>query len=421
MFEPVHLDQIKAFAVSLAIGLLMGLEREGRPGSRAGLRTFALTAVVGTLTALLSERTGSVWPLALALVAISGNIIVANAIRPDPKDPGTTSVAAALVCFCLGAIVWYGYTRIAGMIAICSTVLLYFKAELHGVAARVQAKDWISFLQFAVLALIILPILPDQGFGPFEAINPHQAWVMVVLISGVSIAGYFALRLAGDAHGTVVIGLFGGLVSSTASTLIYSRHARSDEQMIRSASVIIVLANLIMLLRLTILAGVLAPTLLVPMLEAMGVPLLLGLLSLAVSHYKRGPLSNMKVPEMQNPAELKAALSFGAIYAIVLFCVAWLSDAIGNSGVYVVALVSGLTDVDAITLSSFRLFELDKIHAHDAVVAIGLAAISNLIFKSGLVISIGGRTLFASVAPTLIAVGIGLAGTLIHLAFFWPV
>ncbi|MCC6658049.1 MAG: MgtC/SapB family protein, partial [Rhodocyclaceae bacterium] len=215
--------QLQAFITSLAVGLLMGLERERRRSAKAGLRTFALVALLGTLSGLLAEQADAGWIIAAGLLAVGAMIIAAYLNQPDDAgDPGTTSVVAILVCYCLGAAIWFGHGALAVMLAIAVTVLLYFKAELHGISHRLTPKDLISILQFAVLSFVILPILPDRDYGPYLAFNPYQAWLMVVLVSGVSLAGYAALRLAGPQHGAPMMGLLGGLVSSTATTAVFS-------------------------------------------------------------------------------------------------------------------------------------------------------------------------------------------------------
>ena len=191
----INSTQIESLAVALGIGLLMGLEREQRPSARAGLRTFALVSLYGALNGLLGASADSVWPFLIGTLLVGAMIIAAYLRQPDPLDPGTTTVAALLLCHTLGYIVWQGYAQLATMIAVGTTVLLYFKATLRGWAARLTPRDWISALQFCVLSLVILPVLPNENFGPFGALNPHQIWLMVVLISGVGLAGYTALKL----------------------------------------------------------------------------------------------------------------------------------------------------------------------------------------------------------------------------------
>ncbi len=412
------LEYLPAFAISLAIGLLIGLERERTPTAKAGLRTFTLVALFGTLAALLSEQTGAAWVLAGGLLVVGGMMVAAYARVPDAGgDPGTTTVAAIVLCYGLGAMVWYGYHQLAVMLAIVTTVLLYFKTELHGITKSLTRRDLISFLQFAVLSLVILPLLPNQNYGPYQALNPYQIWWMVVLISGVSLAGYAALRIAGQRHGAPLMGLFGGLVSSTATTLVFSRHARGNGELVPIAAVVILLANLMVLVRLGVIAAVVSPRLLPALLPVLGGGLLAGLAGTAL--FWRGLRSDAVLPalELNNPTEIRTALGFGLLYAAVLFAAAWLANYAGNHGLYAVALASGLADVDPITLSSLRLFELGRLAESQVVTAITLAFVANLAFKFGLMLFIGGAALSRKIAVGMlsIAVGVGAGWAAFHI------
>lgn len=398
------------FATSLALGLLIGLERERNPNAKAGLRTFALTALLGTLAALLADKTGSPWFLAAALAGVAGFILTAYLGSRD-TEPGTTTQVALLVCFGLGAMVWYGEQTLAIMLAIVTTVLLYFKAELEGISKSLTRRDLVSMLQFAVVTFIVLPVLPNQNYGPYSTLNPYQIWLMVVLISGVSLAGYVALRIFGLRYGAVLLGLLGGLVSSTATTLVYAKHSRADAEMRKLAVTVILLANLVVMLRLSVLTAIIAPSLLARLLPVLGAGFALGLAVTLYQWRRQHAHGALLMPDMKNPTELRAALSFGLLYAIVLLASAWLSDYAGEKGLYAVALVSGLTDVDPITLSTLRLLDLGQVVQEQAVIAIMLAVLANLIFKLGLVFSIGGRALGVACLPTLavVAVGSGVA------------
>jgi len=407
-------ETLQAFAVSLGIGLLIGLERERQPDVKAGLRTFALVGLLGCLCALLSQLTDSAWLLAAGLLAIAAMIIAAHVSDPlDTGDPGTTSVVALLVCYLLGAMVWYGHETSAIMLAIATTVLLYFKAELHGISRSLTAVDLISILQFAVLALVILPILPDRNFGPYEALNPRNIWLMVVLICGVSLAGYAALRIVGARHGAALIGIFGGMVSSTATTMIFARHARAEVALLRTAMVVILLANLVVLVRLSVVSVVVSPALFLPLATVLAGGLLLGVVATAWGWRQLESGNALPMPDVTNPTELKTAVSFGLLYALVLVLAAWLQDIAGSRGLYVLALASGLTDVDAITLSSLRMFGMERLSAPQAVTAITLATLSNLAFKAGLVVTIGGARLARLTLPGFAAIAAGLVAGLL--------
>ncbi len=401
------------FATSLAIGLFIGLERERSPSAKAGLRTFALVALFGTLAAMLSEKTDSPWFLVAGLLIVGSMVIAAYLRTKDDSavDPGTTTVAAIVICYGLGAIVWYGDTKLAIMLAIVTTILLYFKTELYGMTQNLGRRDLVSILQFAVLTFIILPILPDENIGPYQTINLYQIWLMVVLISGVSLAGYVALRLVGERHGAVLLGLLGGLVSSTATTLVYTRLSKNSQYFLQLATVVIMIANLTVLIRLAIVSSVVSPGILPKLLPVLGSGLLLGI-GATLYWWKRLVQHNsIPAPEVSNPVELRTAASFGLLYAAVLVFAAWLSDIAGNRGLYVVALVSGLTDVDAITLTSLRLYELGKLQDFEAVTAISLGILSNIVFKLGLICFIGNTLTAKRCATGMLAsaAGIGMA------------
>jgi len=408
---------LQAFATSLGIGLLIGLERERQPDIKAGVRTFALVCLLGCLAALLTQTTGNSWILAAGFISVAAMMITALATDPlENGDPGTTSIVALLVCYALGAIVWYGHTSLAVMLGIITTVLLYFKHQLHDMTQRLTSTDILSMLQFGVLSLVILPLLPNQDFGPYLALNPHHIWWMVVLISGVSLAGYPALRLVGTRHGAILLGIFGGLVSSTATTIIFSRHARQKTALVPVAGVIVLLASLVVMVRIGFVAALIAPPLIAPLARVLGSGLLLGLLAaLWVWQQHRNGNEVLPMPEINNPTEIKTALTFGTLYALILVLSAWLKDIAGNQGLYLLALISGLTDVDAITLSALRLFGAAQLSTDQAVTTITLALLSNLVFKSGLIVVLGGSALARRTLFGMLAVAIGLIISLLSI------
>ncbi len=405
---------VEAFATALGIGLLVGLERERRPDSAAGLRTFALVAMLGCLFALLGEKSGGPWLLVAGLLVISGSMIASNfSTQQEEQYRGFTSEAAIIVTYGLGAAVWFGYATLAVMLAITTTVLLYFKAELRQFSERTTPKDINSILQFAVLSLVILPILPSADFGPYNAINPRQVWWMVVLISGLALSGYLALRIIGARHGAALLGIFGGLASSTATTMMFSRHARDHAHLVRMSAIVILIANVMVMIRLGLVSGVVAPNLVMPIATVFACGIVPGIVMALYGWKILNAAGELPMPEVKNPTELRTAISFGLLYAIVLLASAWLQDIAGNSGLYIVALASGLTDADASVLSTLRMFNLEKISSGEAVIAVTLALMANLIFKIGLVISIGGAKLARYALPGLFAIGCGMAGGLL--------
>ena len=414
---PAELASLPRYVVALAIGLLMGLERERNPAAKAGLRTFALTALFGVLAAHLATMVDAQWLVAMGLFLVGMMMIAAYLRSPQPDgDPGTTTVAALMLCYGLGVLVWHNEAQLAVMLGVAATMLLYFKPELRGLSQQLSRRDLLSVLQFAVLALIVLPLLPNQDYGPYGALNPHHIWWMVVLIVGVGLAGYAALRLVGQQRGAVMLGLLGGLVSSTATTLAFSRHARASSEMMPVAVIVIVLANLMVLVRLGVLTAVLAPEILSQLLPVLLGGLIAGGLGAAYGVRRLQPQGELPTLAMGNPTELRPALGFGLLYAVVLLAAAWLSDWLGTKGLYGVALVSGLTDVDAITLTSLRLHSLDKLTVTVAVNVILLAVLSNLVFKSLLTLAIGGWKMARHAVAGMGALGLGLvaAWAIIH-------
>jgi len=405
---------LEAFSTALGIGLLVGMERERRPDSAAGLRTFALVAMLGCLFALLGEKTGGPWILAVGLLVISVAMVASNfSAQQEEQYRGFTSEAAIIVTYGLGAAVWFGYSTLAVMLAITTTVLLYFKAELRQFSERMTSKDINSILQFAVLSLVILPILPSQDYGPYNAFNPRQIWWMVVLISGLALSGYLALRIIGARHGAALLGIFGGLASSTATTLMFSRHARHHRDLVHMAAIVILIANVMVMIRLGFVSSVVAPELVAPIAIVFACGIVPGVLMALYGWKALIAAGQLPMPEVKNPTELKTAISFGLLYAVVLLASAWLQDIAGNKGLYIIALASGVTDADASVLSTLRLFNLEKIARGEAVIAVTLALMANLIFKIGLVLSIGGSRLARHALPGLIAIGGGMAGGLL--------
>ena len=374
-----------ALATSLAIGLLIGSERERKPAAKAGVRTFALIALLGSLAALVGEATDGAWLVPVGLAAVVTMLVSAHIGDTTIEDRGTTSIAAAGVCYLLGALAALGQPGLAGALGIGVTALLYFKPEIEGVSTALQRHEQVSVLQFLVASFIVLPILPDRAFGPYEVLNPRHVWLMVVLISGIGLASYVALRLAGGRHGVVVAGILGGLVSSTATTVLYARRSAAHPEMRRLASAVVPLANLVPLARMAVITAVVAPSLLGSLLPVLAAALVFGIAVTAIALRALVGDGAPPVPESRNPAELGTALRFGAFYAGVLFATAWLSDLAGSGGLYATALLSGFVDIDPIVLSALNLFGGGRLGAQTAVGAIALAYAANVTFKLGVV------------------------------------
>jgi uncharacterized membrane protein (DUF4010 family) len=408
---PAHdLAHLPHYLTALAIGLLIGLERERNPTAKAGLRTFALVALAGAASVTLAQALAAPTIVAVGLGAVALMMIAAyyDPHQADGEpDPGTTTIAAVMACYLLGAMAVAGQPRLALILGILCTALLYFKAELGGAARRLERRDLVSILQFAIVAFVVLPLLPDRGYGPYEALNPRHIWMMVVLISGLSLAGFVALRLVGGQHGAMLLGAFGGMVSTTATTLAYSRQARASEGADGLASIVIVTANLVLILRLAVIGAVVAPAVLPVLAPVLALALAAGGAAFAIGLRRGGARRELVAPSVGNPVELGSALGFALFYAAVLLLVAWLGDVAGTKGVYTVALASGLGDVDAITLSSLRLQALGSLSSAQAVTAIVIAVAANAAVKLAIVRVAGGKALLRRCLPAMAATAAG--------------
>jgi uncharacterized membrane protein (DUF4010 family) len=350
------------------------------------------------------------------LAVVAATLIVAYANVPaTAEDSGTTTVVAAVFCFLLGAGMWVGYLGLCVALGIVVAVLLYFKTDLQGFSQRLTSTDLRVTLQFAVLTLVILPLLPDRGLGPYQALNPRNVWLMVVLIQGVGLAGYVSWRLFGLRGGILITGLLGGVVSSTATTVAYARDARDAPQRAGVNALIVLLASSVVFVRITVLVAVVAPGLLTQVGTVAGAALLAGVPIVWRWSVREQREALGAQPELVNPTRLHVAVTFGAVYGAVLLGVSWLNDVAGSAGLYVFAFVSGLTDVDAIGLSMMRAYAQSELTAEVVMTAISIALIANLVLKAAAAWAVGGRLLAARlVGPfACIAVAIVIARVIV--------
>lgn len=399
--------------VSLGLGLLVGLQRERSKSLLAGIRTFPLVTLLGTLSAMLAEPLGGWFPAA-ALLAVIGAIIAGNLPRSGEEPSGITTEAALLLMFAVGAQLVVGPITVGITIAAATAILLHVKATLHNFVDRLGDRDVRAIMQFVLIAMVILPILPDREFGPFDVFNPRNIWLVVVLVVGMSLAGYVAFRLFGTRAGAVLGGVLGGLVSSTATTASYSRRAKDSPDHAAPAALVIVLASAVVYGRVIAEIAAVAPSTLwqiaPPVLVMGGVAVASALAFLWKSQGR-----NSHLPEPGNPSQLRTAIYFAILYSIVLLAVAAAKHYFGNAGLYVVAGLSGLTDMDAITLSTARMAsggEIDPVFAGKLIL---IASMANLLFKAGIAGALGGLRLFRTVAA-LFAIQLATGITLLFVA-----
>ncbi len=403
--------------IALGLGLLVGLQRESVASRLAGVRTFPLITILGTVCALLAGSFGG-WIIALGLLALAGLIFTGKMIefKDREPDPGLTTEIAMLLMFGVGAYLVTGYKEVAIALGGGVAVLLHLKGQLHGLVARLGENDLKAIMQFTLISLVILPVLPDRTYGPYAVLNPRQVWWMVVLIVGISLGGYIVYKFFGAKAGIGLSGILGGVISSTATTVSYSRRASRVPDSSRLAAIIIMIASTVVFARLLLEVAVVQPS----FLRAVGPPLLLMMLLLSMLSawiWYRGRHEENEMPVQENPSELKSAIFFGLIYALALFAVAAAKERFGNQGLYLVAALSGLTDVDAITLSTSQLVGAGILNPEDGWRLVIMATLSNLIFKAATIALLAHRQLLMMIAPLY---GVVLAAGLL-LLLLWPV
>lgn len=394
MLENVTLLIFRNYLLAIALGALMGLERELKETRLAGLRTFILISLFGCICGQLAGVATSRWIVPAGILAVALQAVSVHYLRlKENLTLGLTTSVALLVAYGVGVLVAYELIAAGVALSLATTAILYFKPQLHDFTRKLAEHDIYAMLQFGLIAFIILPILPDREFGPYAAFNPYNIWLMVVMISALNLAGYIALKLVGQRWSGPVLGVLGGLVSSTATTLSFSRHAGKNSRFSMMGAVVVSLASSVVLIRIAILVGLVFS----PLLAGLALPLLLmmvcGLLATFLL-WRRTRSQETPVPETKNPAELKQALLFGALYAAILLAVSAGKDLFGNSGTYIVALLSGLTHVDAITLSDARLAEKQVLDNFQATLGILIAYVANLGFKLLLIFILGTRQMF---------------------------
>jgi len=404
--------------VALAIGLLIGVERgwherEAAEGKRvAGVRTYGLIGLLGGVVALLAQQHGAL-VLGLAFIGLAGAlaaVYVVNQRRGD-DDVGITSLVAGLLTFAFGALAAMGEVPLAAAGGVVTTLLLSYKPLLHGWVSGLEAGELQAAIKLLLISVVLLPVLPNQGYGPWQALNPYAIWWMVVLVATISFAGYFAIKIAGPRRGTVFTGLFGGLASSTAVTLHFSRMCRRKAAAAPVLATGILLACGTMFPRMLLVASVLNPGLFrLLVLPAAVMALLAYGPALA---YWRGSSSHDLDSEalLKNPLELRTALGFGVLLALVMLLGKALRHWFGEAGVLALAAASGLADVDAITLSLARMSQDDLVW-RVAVSGIVIAAAVNSLVKCGMATFIGGRQIGRRVGLPLLGCAVaGLATT----------
>lgn len=415
---PVTLELLISLATALAVGLLIGTERGWSARETedtqliGGIRTFGLVGLLGGLAALLgSQYSLSAW---IAIGLIFGLLVIAGYLGEQRRtgDLGLTSAIALLLTFLLGSLALSEQRILAAACAVVVAMLLSLKEPLHSALRRLSAAEVSGALKLLFISLVLLPALPNVGYGPWQAFNPYATWWMVVLIAGIGFAAYVAIRLIGQRKGLLVTALLGGMVSSTAMTITLAR--MHDGSKLRAMLACGLLAtSTLMFPRVLLEVGLVNSALLPQLSLPLGVcALIYAAGALFYFHAAGSEAESSAEPLLKNPFELAPALRFAALLVVIAFMVEAARIWLGDVGVYLVSLLSGLTDVDAITLSLSRnaMHEMSRLVA---VQGIFLAALSNSLVKGLLIALIGGRELALRTLP-IMALGL-LAG----LATLW--
>jgi len=411
------MELFERLIVALALGLLIGMERGWHERSTpeghriAGLRTFGIIGLLGAVWGLLSAELGELL-LAAAFLAFAALVIAAHMLESrDDEDFGMTTPVAAMLTFALGAMAARGYLAIAGASAVIAASLLGLKPVLHKWLMQMEQRELYAIFKMLFISVVLLPILPNQGYGPWQALNPYEIWWMVVLIAGISFAGYFAVKMAGNRRGLVITGLFGGLASSTAVTLSFARLGRANPgaHSLLAAGVILAAGTMFprMLLEVSVVNRTLLPDLSLPLLLMMGV----SYLSVPLLLFAGERDSAVNSVAINNPFEIMPALKFGLLLVVVILLATLFQQWFGDTGILAVAAISGITDVDAITLSLSRLAG-QGLSSKVASEAIVVAASVNTLVKGLLVTVICGRAMAVKVmlifSLTIITGGIAI-------------
>jgi len=409
-------DLFFRFAIALAIGFMIGLQREyafreKKRNLLAGERTFALLGLVGALAAMIADEFESPFAFLGVFMLIGLLSAIAYFIDAWRGHVGLTTEVAILITVLIGVLCYWNYLTLAAALGITTTVLLSVKIETDRLVKALTREDIFAALQFAVISLVILPVLPKENNlpPPFDVLSPFRIWLMVVFISGINFAGYLAIKIAGPERGIGITGLLGGLVSSTGVTFGFSERSNREPFLAKPFTLAIMIAWTVMFARVLIEVGVLNPVLLSlvwpPIAAAGGVGLLY-----CIFLYFSQRTTEKDTQEFSNPFDLVSAIKFGLLYAVILVVARTAQLYFGDTGVYISSLLSGLADVDAITISLAQLSEEGTISTTVAAQSIVIATIANTIAKGAVVIIGGAALLKRNLVPGMVLV---IAATLI--------
>lgn len=405
---------LKQLGSALILAGLIGLEREQKSQRYSydifgGIRTLTLVGLIGALSFILSK-----YSIVFFAVLTSGfiGLIISSYVISNKKNEkvSATSEIASILVYIIGMFCAMEQFVLATTVALITLSVLHFKKPLHEWAKHLENKELVSTIEFIVIAFVILPLLPNKDFGPYGFFNPYVVWLMVVFISGISFASYLAIKLFGAKRGIGITGFLAGLISSTALVLSFSVQSQKNKRIVNSYVIAVIIASSAMFFRILFEVFVLNPELLrgivVPMV-AMGVTGLLAVLVLWLRREKGAKHVESDALKIKSPFSVIPALKFGFLFAAVLFLVRFTNDLMGDKGIYLTSVVSGIVDVDAITVSMAN-FAKDGISNKFAVNAITLAAMTNTLVKGIIFMIFGNRKVAVRIAFVfLLMLGVG--------------
>lgn len=405
------------FGTALLLGALLGIEREKRNMREgfgiAGLRSFVLLALLGAVGGYMGTALAMPWILP-AVVVVVGVVVAAGyvaGVRQRPEQVGLTTELAAVAACLLGAMATTGFRDLAVGLGVGMAALLAYKQPLHQLVGQLGWEDVLVGMRLLLATFIVLPLLPDRAIDPWGAINPYKLWLLVLLISGMSLVGYIATRWLGPGRGIAVTAATGGLVSSTAVTLAFAKQSRDEPQRARALAGGVLLAWAIMFVRVVAVAAVVQPALAL----ALAVPcaamtaVCAGAAGVAMRSRDGGGADGLPAVPMRNPFSLLAASKFAALFAVVQLLLKLGQQYLPQSGVYAVAALAGLTDVDAITVSMGERVRAAPADVGIAATAILVACLSNTAVKTGMAIGLGRGLARTVVVGAVAAVAAGAA------------
>ena len=391
-------DILRAIILTLAIGFAVGMQRtlsrlEKGKHSFAGSRTFALISLSGYLSGWIAQKVEGFVLLSFAVIGLLLAISYYLKVTLYDKRGMTTHISAMLV-YILGLMIFLGFDQYAVFIGVVTIVLLELKPRLQRIESRISRTDIDAVVLLLLMSFVILPVLPHEMIGPYKLFNPYKTWLMAVIIAGISFVGYVAIKIAGESKGVLITGAAGGLISSTGVSVSLSKLYKNAQGSISSYAAGIAIACTIMYIRVLIEAAIIDPQIAWRLTYAYIPAFLVGLLYswLLYRDSKEVPGGDIMNSEIaKNPLQLSEAVKFGILFGIVYGAVAFVKSGYGDVGVYIVSFLSGITDVDAITLSLSQLAKSGELDMPAAMSGIVIASVVNSLVKLGIVFWMGGK------------------------------